>query len=245
LFLVFPTAYIKEVSLYVRFKDKVRSEKKKILYSSIILLTLITTASIAAIYIYRQANFSITVNDYTQATGVALTGFYNGGNNLLITLTAPNGSRTYGNNHLMIYYTGPIGISDDGSHPIKMYSTANIVTNITQGGWVFEHVINFGVSADPNGNSVTSYIILKVKHPSSASQAELDCYKIMDGGPNTNRQEQYIGTLDLTNQSDIIDPHGTITISGSNRLSYTCNLTLTYDQATNDYIEISIYQQPT
>ncbi|MCE4606296.1 MAG: hypothetical protein F7B59_03075 [Desulfurococcales archaeon] len=52
----------------------IKNKRRKILVLGLLLIVLMTASSIAAIYLYRQANMNITVNDYTQATGRAMFG---------------------------------------------------------------------------------------------------------------------------------------------------------------------------
>jgi len=68
-------------------------------YALLILSLIIMAVGVGAIvYVYRDANISITINDNSQASDVAAAGFYRGGNDELPTLTSLNNSITYGNN---------------------------------------------------------------------------------------------------------------------------------------------------
>ncbi|MEB3756944.1 MAG: hypothetical protein GSR79_08850 [Desulfurococcales archaeon] len=216
----------------------INQKKKKILVFSLLLIALMTASSIAAIYLYRQANLNITVNDYTQATGRAMFGFYEGGNNYLIEFHAPNGTTTYDTNKLYVYFNGITAISDDGATQIKMYSTATVEATITQGGWIFENLLNFGSDTHAGQNHIT----LKVKTPSQASQAELRVYWIEKDTTTGVTTTHYMGALDLT------DPNGELALpghswTGTNILDgYTTDLIVTYDQPVSDSFSVSIYE---
>ncbi|MEB3798850.1 MAG: hypothetical protein LRS45_00780 [Desulfurococcales archaeon] len=221
--------------------DRRKRRGKKILYTSILLIGLVTITAIAAIYMLREADFSLTIHNYTDASGAALTGFYEGGNQYLITLHSPNNTRTYDNSHtLKIRYTDQIADIYDGSTHVKMYSTATVTGDFTQGGWIVERVFNIGV----NESAQYTHIMFKVKNPSHAEEAVLYCYKIWDYGPGTTQHVEYMGMLDLT------DPHSVITTgshswSGNYRISYSCNLTLIYNQEMDDTFTVEVYQSST
>jgi len=219
---------------------KVRVENKKrrkILLIALLLIAVTSVSGIARVYIYRQADINVRVNDYTQATGSALFGFYQGGNDNLIDLYAPNGTRTYGTNKVYVYFHGLTAISDDGTTQVKMYSTATVETNITQGGWVFESLINFGLDKYSGGNS----LILKVKTPSQASQAELKVYREVYYVSTGNLETAYIGTLDLTDPDSQLNCGGIGWSPGTLIVAYTSDLIVTYDQPINDTFSVSIY----
>ncbi len=223
----------------MRGNDKRR--RNKILYTSILLITLVATTSIAAIYLLREADFTLTIHNYTDASGVALTGFYEGGNQYLITLHAPNNTRTYDSSHtLKIHYTDQVADIYDGSTHVKMYSTATITGDFTQGGWIIERVFNIGV----NESAGFTHVMLKVKNPSNADKAELYCYKVWDQGQGTTRHTEYMGMLDLTDPNSMITT-GSISWAGNYRISYSCNLTLTYSQGMDDTFSVEVYQSPT
>ncbi|MEB3756720.1 MAG: hypothetical protein GSR79_07690, partial [Desulfurococcales archaeon] len=121
---------------------------------------------------------------------------------------------------------------------IKMYSTATVEATITQGGWIFENLLNFGSDTHAGQNHIT----LKVKTPSQASQAELKVYWVETNTATGVTTTQYMGTLDLT------DPNGELALpghswSGTNILDgYTTDLIVTYDQAVTDSFSVSIYE---
>ncbi len=122
-----------------------------------------------------------------------------------------------------------------------MYSTATVEATITQGGWIFEHLLNFGSDTHAQNNHIT----LKVKTPSQASQAELRVYWVEKNTATGDTTTHYMGALDLT------DPNGELALYGHSWSAttylegYTADLIVTYDQAVTDSFSVSVYETTT
>jgi len=155
----------------------------------------------ATVFAYRWMEGTVSVAPADKAKGAACTGFYSSAEQSGIPLPDAGtnyNAKTYAGNTINITPGDAVCTFTYNGNTYNLYESISFAANITVGTWIFQDIYGFGyngTSSDP-----VVYVYIKVDEPINdttvVDAANLTVY--LDGSA--------VGTLDLTNSSDMIGP---------------------------------------